>query len=76
MVAGLIKESTGVDDGHLLGRGKSINKSTEVGKNLIGMKADLTGVEVRKLGPGQRLRWKRKSETAQIHSSAPTCDDT
>lgn len=47
MVPGLVKESTGVGDGSLLGRGKSINKSTNVGRNLIGMKADFTGVEVR-----------------------------
>lgn len=47
MVPGPVKESTGVGDGRLLGRGKNINKSTNVGRSLIDMKADLTGVEVR-----------------------------
>lgn len=54
MVAGLAKESSGVDGGHLLGRGKKINKSTKVRKSLMGLKADLIGVEVRKLGPEER----------------------
>lgn len=75
MVAGLGKESTVVGSGHLLGRRKSINKGTKVEKSLIGMRADLIEVEVRKLGPwwvwGVETKMKRKSETAQIHSSAP-----